>query len=81
MADKIGDMLWAAGVNISLMYGGTEFGGPLSLRERVEIEDGEWMWMRFSEDVQVRWVPQGDNTYECQVLVCASLRSPLSIFC
>ena len=30
--------------------------------------------MRFSEDAKMSWVPQGDDTYECQVLVCASLR-------
>ena len=33
------------------------------------------MWIRFSEEIQVRWVPQGDDTYEFQVLVCALLRS------
>ena len=36
------------------------------------------MWIRFSEDMQVRLVPQGDDTYECQILVCALLRS---LFC
>ncbi|KAI9458226.1 acetyl-CoA synthetase-like protein [Boletus coccyginus] len=68
LAEKVGNALWAAGVNICIVYGGTEFGTPVSSRGRGETADGEWMWMRFSEDVQVRWMPQGDGTYECQVL-------------
>ena len=39
------------------------------------------MWIRFSEDIQVRLVSQGDDTYECQILVCALLCSLSCILC
>ncbi|KAN0080413.1 hypothetical protein V8E55_009979 [Tylopilus felleus] len=68
ISDKIGNALWAAGANISIAYGGTEFGSPLSARSRSEVQHGEWMWVQFSEDIQARCVPQGNGTYECQVL-------------
>lgn len=66
----IGDRLCAAGVAVATFYGGTEFGCPTFLRMKADIRDGDWNWMRFSDDVPIRWVPYGDDTYECQVLVC-----------
>ncbi|KAF8834980.1 acetyl-CoA synthetase-like protein, partial [Paxillus ammoniavirescens] len=63
---KIGDALCAAGVAIGSMYGGTEFGGPVFMPDKKDIADGDWLWMRFADNV--RWIPQGDDTYECQVL-------------
>ena len=73
--------MWDAGVNMTMVYGGTEFGSPVHIRQREDIEDREWMWLRMMEDIQVRWVPQEDDTYECQILVCTLLRSVLSILC
>ncbi|KIJ62359.1 hypothetical protein HYDPIDRAFT_114895 [Hydnomerulius pinastri MD-312] len=65
---KIGNALWAAGVSISGGYGGTEFGCPVANADPKDIADGDWLWMRFPEQIKVRWVPQGDETYECQIL-------------
>ena len=70
MAEKIGDDLCAAGVAVTTCYGGTETGCVTDIRLKEDIKDGDWDWMRFSDDVNVRWVPYGDDTYECQVLVC-----------
>ena len=69
MSEKIGDDLCAAGVAVTTFYAGTEFGCPTYLRPDI-LEEGDWNWMRFSDDVDIRWVPYGDDTYECQVLVC-----------
>ncbi|KAF8546313.1 acetyl-CoA synthetase-like protein, partial [Imleria badia] len=68
LAEKVGNTLWAAGVNLTITYGGTEFGSPIRSRQREEIVDGEWMWMQVLDDIHVRWAPHDDDTYECQVL-------------
>ncbi|KAH7929522.1 putative aminoadipate reductase [Leucogyrophana mollusca] len=65
---KIGDALHAAGVPIATEYGGTEFGCPVLMPTRKHLADGDWLWLRFSDNVDIRWVPQGDDTYECQIL-------------
>ncbi|KAJ6534650.1 putative aminoadipate reductase [Mycena vulgaris] len=64
---RLGGMLKAAGVNFRPAYGGTEFGGPTVVQLR-EGDEEEWAWMEFSSRARVRWVPQGDGTYECQFL-------------
>ncbi|KAF8840152.1 acetyl-CoA synthetase-like protein [Paxillus ammoniavirescens] len=65
---KIGDALCAAGVVIGSSYGGTEFGNPVLSPNKKDVADGDWLWMRFADNVKIRWAPQGDDTYECQVL-------------
>ena len=39
------------------------------MANKQDIADGDWMWMRFSEDQKFRWIPQEDDTYELQILV------------
>ncbi|KAJ7671148.1 acetyl-CoA synthetase-like protein [Mycena rosella] len=69
LASRVGDSLFSQGVNIIPMYGATEFGAPGLLKMRqAEIDAGEWAWMRFSSRVNIRWIPQGDGTFECQFL-------------
>ncbi|KAF9223046.1 acetyl-CoA synthetase-like protein [Gyrodon lividus] len=68
LAVKVGDALCAAGVTFGSGYGGTEFGGPVLTHTKGDIVDGDWLWMRFADNVKIRWAPQGDGTYECQVL-------------
>ncbi|KAH7912704.1 acetyl-CoA synthetase-like protein [Hygrophoropsis aurantiaca] len=68
LPQKIGDALHAAGVPIATEYGGTEFGCPVLIPTKQDLADGEWIWMRFSDNVSIRWVPQGDNAYECHIL-------------
>ncbi|KAF8555340.1 putative nonribosomal peptide synthetase [Imleria badia] len=65
---KVGQKLVTAGVQLASGYGGTEFGVPVATANKQDIADGDWMWMRFSEDQKLRWVPQGDDTYELQIL-------------
>ncbi|KAF9238233.1 hypothetical protein BU15DRAFT_62645 [Melanogaster broomeanus] len=64
----VGDALCAAGVPIGCQYGGSEFGAPVVFPDRKDIADGDWLWMRFGDNVNVRWVPQEDDIYELQVL-------------
>ncbi|KAJ7509627.1 putative aminoadipate reductase [Mycena galericulata] len=69
LSSSVGDSLVSQGVNIVSMYGATEFGAPLLIqRSQKEIDAGEWIWLRFSPRVNVRWMPQGDGTFECQFL-------------
>ncbi|KAJ6487136.1 putative aminoadipate reductase [Mycena vitilis] len=66
---SVGDFLFREGVPIVPWYGTTECGGPcLVKRRKAEQDAGEWAWLRFSSRVNVRWEPQGDGTFECQLL-------------
>lgn len=69
----------AAGVKLTSVYGGTEF-GPLTHILRNSIEQHLWEWLRFGPNQSLRWVLQGDGTYECQLLVrhCWELTVSLS---
>ncbi|KAH0581464.1 hypothetical protein H2248_012544 [Termitomyces sp. 'cryptogamus'] len=70
---KLGNNLAASGVQLYPFYGGTEFGGPTCiLRDKAEVM--EWEYMRFYPHTKVRWVPQGDDTFECQLLACEMSR-------
>ncbi|KAG5652629.1 putative NRPS-like protein biosynthetic cluster [Sphagnurus paluster] len=70
LTQTIGDRLVEAGVPLRPTYGGTEFGAP-SHFVPTEGEVNDWEYVRFAEDrVKLRWVPQGDGTFECQFLTC-----------
>ena len=75
LASKTGDTLVKAGVKLVIAYGGTEFGGPTqAYPEDADPDapvqcDEDWAWMRFSKRAKIRWVPEGDGTYELQLLV------------
>ncbi|KAG6835248.1 putative NRPS-like protein biosynthetic cluster [Arthromyces matolae] len=63
-----GDLLVDAGVRLRSAYGGTEFGSPGNITS-LDGEDKDWEYIRFGSDrVNIRWVPQGDGTFECQFL-------------
>ncbi|KAJ7625710.1 hypothetical protein FB45DRAFT_922118, partial [Roridomyces roridus] len=69
LAERVGDKLVEQGVNLVPIYGATEFGAPSIVKRHQEEKDaGEWAWLRFSDRVHVRWMPQGDGTFECQFL-------------
>lgn len=57
-----------SGVRLNPGYGGTEFGSPTYPYKR-KGDERDWAYMEFSERSNVRWVPQGDGTYECHFLV------------
>jgi hypothetical protein len=64
----MGNALVNAGVKLSSVYGTTEF-GAITYLFRNDVERKLWDWVRFSSNSKIRWVPQDDGTYECQVLV------------
>ncbi|KAJ7636836.1 putative aminoadipate reductase [Roridomyces roridus] len=68
LTESIGDALVQLGVNLVVLYGGTEFGPVSTLPPRGGGDPSEWAWFGFSDQVRVRWVPQGDGTFELQLL-------------
>lgn len=79
LARKVGDFLSHQGVTISCLYGTTEIGIPTTLSDGAEDRVPEdWSYMRMDKDVNMRWVPQGDGTFESQFLVRTSVE--LSVF-
>lgn len=69
---KVGNALSAAGVPVVTGFGATECGIVTSIPSREDIADGDWLWVRIADGIDVRWIPQGDGMYECHVLVRAS---------
>ncbi|KAJ7811481.1 hypothetical protein B0H14DRAFT_3755089 [Mycena olivaceomarginata] len=67
LPQRIGDDPVKQRLRLMSAYGATEFGALLSL---IPYEDDikEWAWFRVSPLVKVRWAPQGDGTFECQIL-------------
>lgn len=77
LAPVIGQKLVSAGAQLFPMYGGTEYGAHVRVFDidRAAPADApvktaaDWEWMTFSDRVDIRWVPQGDGTFELQFLV------------
>ncbi|KAF5371510.1 hypothetical protein D9615_009619 [Tricholomella constricta] len=67
LAPKLGNLLVNAGVRLHSIYGGTEFGAPAHIMP-LEGDEKDWEYVRFHERAKVRWVPQGDGTFELQFL-------------
>ncbi|KAF9044190.1 hypothetical protein BJ165DRAFT_1479638 [Panaeolus papilionaceus] len=69
MPPKVGNLLTKAGVRLSTIYGGTEFGCPSIVFANLDEPEG-WEYVAFDRNVNIRWAPQGDGTYELQFLTC-----------
>ncbi|KAG1821117.1 acetyl-CoA synthetase-like protein [Suillus subaureus] len=67
LAPKMGNTLVNAGVKLSCAYGATEF-GMNTYFIRNSVDQKLWEWVRFGPSSKIRWAPQDDGTYECQVL-------------
>ncbi|KAG2361463.1 putative aminoadipate reductase [Suillus spraguei] len=67
LAPKVGNALVNAGVKVSCGYGATEI-SILTHSLRDSVDQKFWDWVRFGPNSTIRWAPQGDDTYECQVL-------------
>ncbi|KNZ79425.1 L-aminoadipate-semialdehyde dehydrogenase large subunit [Termitomyces sp. J132] len=67
VAPKLGNFMVSAGVKLKPGYGGTEFGSPTYAIPRPG-DEVDWAYMEFSDRAKVRWMPQGDGTFECQFL-------------
>ncbi|GLB38113.1 putative acetyl-CoA synthetase-like protein [Lyophyllum shimeji] len=76
VAPKLGDFMIAQGVKLNPGYGGTEFGSPTHAIPRPG-DEADWAYMEFSSRCKVRWVPQGDGTYECQFLTTETHSLPI----
>ncbi|KAJ7458724.1 hypothetical protein B0H11DRAFT_2060762 [Mycena galericulata] len=63
----LGDKLVNSGVNLRALYAGTEF-GAISALIPLPGDEQEWEWLRFTDQVRVRWVPKGGDIFECQIL-------------
>ncbi|KAG6375242.1 hypothetical protein JVT61DRAFT_3458 [Boletus reticuloceps] len=73
LAKNTGDTLVAAGVKPSSLYGATEV-SVITCAFKSLAELALWDWVRFGPNQRVRWVAQGDGTYECQAPVRLSQR-------
>ncbi|KAF8193608.1 hypothetical protein K438DRAFT_1720091 [Mycena galopus ATCC 62051] len=67
LPQRIGNGLANAGVKLISGYGATET-GAISVVNHYDEDAKEWAWFRVSDLVKVRWLPQGDETFECHVL-------------
>ncbi|KAF8151165.1 hypothetical protein K438DRAFT_1988314 [Mycena galopus ATCC 62051] len=67
LPQRIGDGLVNAGVHLLTYYGTTETGDIAAVWPH-EGDATDWGWFRISDRLNVRWVPQGDGTFECQIL-------------
>lgn len=77
IARATGDKLVSGGVNIHSVYGATEIVGCCLLYESAVLQPTQdWEWLSFAPWLNIRWVPQGDDTYEFQVLVSEQLCLP-----
>ncbi|KAJ7899903.1 putative aminoadipate reductase [Mycena leptocephala] len=64
---RVGDTLANAGVKLRALYAGTEF-GALSILVPQRGDEAEWEWIQFYDKIKLRWAPQGDGIYECQII-------------
>ncbi|KAG6878054.1 putative NRPS-like protein biosynthetic cluster [Termitomyces sp. T159_Od127] len=67
IASKLGNFMVSKGIKLSPAYGGTEFGSPAFPIPRPG-DESDWSYLELSDHTKVRWVPQGDGTFECQFL-------------
>ncbi|KAF8550863.1 acetyl-CoA synthetase-like protein [Imleria badia] len=65
---KVGNALSAAGVPVVTGFGATECGIITSIPSTEDVADGDWPWVRIADGIHVRWIPEGDDMYECHVL-------------
>ncbi|KAG6878153.1 hypothetical protein C0993_011571 [Termitomyces sp. T159_Od127] len=68
LAPKQGNLLSKAGVTLRPLYGGTEFGINTRFTPLALDDPEDWEYMQFHEHMNIRWMPQGDGSYECQFL-------------
>ncbi|TCD65529.1 putative PKS/NRPS-like protein biosynthetic cluster [Steccherinum ochraceum] len=80
LSDANGGKLCEAGVKLFAVYGGTEFGSPTDVLDSDDSAGLEspnktsldWAWMQFGDKGSLRWIPQGDGSYELHFLTCAT---------
>ncbi|KAF8816011.1 putative aminoadipate reductase [Phlegmacium glaucopus] len=70
ISPKIGESLYSAGVKLYTSYGTTETGSTTHPFKRRKEDEAAWAYIEFGENKNIRWMPQGDGTYECQFRTC-----------
>jgi hypothetical protein len=67
LSGPVGDLYVAHGCKVRCGFGTTEVG--IITRTHVhELTPEEWAWCEFASNVDVRWRPEGDGTFELQIL-------------
>ncbi|KIK65753.1 hypothetical protein GYMLUDRAFT_240230 [Collybiopsis luxurians FD-317 M1] len=66
ISPSVAETLIDRGITVFSGYGGTEFGVVTDLALNKE----NWQYLQFVDRVNIRWVPQGDGTFEAQFLTC-----------
>lgn len=78
MSEKVGRQLVDAGVPLAVWYGGTEFGPPVKILDidsnpetaAIKKTKDDWQYIEIESDmIKHRWVPEGDGSYELQIIV------------
>ncbi|KAF8909567.1 hypothetical protein CPB85DRAFT_1435595 [Mucidula mucida] len=69
LSTQVGNNLCQHGINLSSIYGATEYGGPVHTVPRVrDIADGDWSYIRFDSRAAIQWVPRGSGLYEAIIM-------------
>ena len=68
--------MYAAGVKLYSSYGTTESGSSTHAFNQTKEDEAAWAYMKFGAHTNIRWMPQGDGTYECQFQVSKLLVRP-----
>lgn len=69
LSSKVGDYLVSQGVRLVSLYGATEMGIPMSILPDANGKAPEdWQYIAITERSSPRWIPQGDGSYELQML-------------
>ncbi|KAF7289315.1 General substrate transporter [Mycena indigotica] len=68
---RIGQRYVEAGINLRSVYGMTEFGSISSLLP-LPGDELDWEWFRILDRATVRWIPRGNETFECHVLTTSN---------
>ncbi|EKM50930.1 uncharacterized protein PHACADRAFT_199768 [Phanerochaete carnosa HHB-10118-sp] len=70
LSHSTGSKLFQAGIKLSCVYGGTEFGTPVRIWDEspgslhTSGVDPAWQYIQIRKTITVRWEPQSDGTYE-----------------
>ncbi|KAH0578471.1 hypothetical protein H2248_003619 [Termitomyces sp. 'cryptogamus'] len=68
LATMMGNLLVEAGVPLQPSYGGTEFGMCTTFVPPAGKDPKDWQYMQFNDHMRTRWAPQGDGSFELQLL-------------
>ncbi|KAJ7194340.1 putative aminoadipate reductase [Mycena pura] len=67
LPELLGTTLLDAGVKLNTFYATTE-SSAITVMVPYAGDERDWQWCRFGDEITIRWVSQGDGTFECQLL-------------